>query len=183
VKVVAGEKPFIFARNANIGIRAAGDDDVILLNDDALLKTPCGFSELRSLAHLNPEYGIIASSCNNVGNQNQLPKARGLREDPRMVCFVCVYIPRRTIDTVGLLDQRFAGYGVEDDDYCLRVRQAGLKIGIWDGCFVDHQSLSSEYRGQGSGDFRANLKRFIEKHGFDNWGMPKERSNWPELFA
>ena len=33
-----GVKPFIFARNCNLGIRAAGSDDVVLLNDDALLE-------------------------------------------------------------------------------------------------------------------------------------------------
>src|ERR1051326_1988309 len=36
---LAGVKPFVFARNVNLGIHAAGTDDVILLNDDALLKT------------------------------------------------------------------------------------------------------------------------------------------------
>ena len=36
---IKGQKPFIFARNVNIGIRFAGRDDVVLLNDDALLDT------------------------------------------------------------------------------------------------------------------------------------------------
>src|ERR1035441_10671726 len=34
---IAGVKPFIFARNVNLGIVSV-DHDVILLNDDALLK-------------------------------------------------------------------------------------------------------------------------------------------------
>src|ERR1700678_1206134 len=41
---VNGITPFVFARNINRGIRAAGDDDVILLNDDALLSSHLGFS-------------------------------------------------------------------------------------------------------------------------------------------
>ena len=44
---VLGHKPFVYSRNINLGIYAAGTDDVILLNDDALLKTDsrrCGSS-------------------------------------------------------------------------------------------------------------------------------------------
>ena len=62
------------------------------------------------------------------------------------VAFVCVYIPRRIIDLVGLLDDRLTGYGREDDLYCLKVRRAGLKIGVWHGCVVEHNSLPSSYR-------------------------------------
>lgn len=169
---VDGKKPFIYARNCNLGIEAAGGDDIILLNDDALLKTPRGFSAMAKAAQDHPEYGVIAATTNAAGNTNQYPRQRShfspaLREDPRMVCFVCVYIPRTTIERVGLLDERFTGYGFEDDDYCLRVRQAGLKIGIFDGCFVDHASLKSSFRGDPR--TAANLARgrqiFVEKWG------------------
>lgn len=176
-----GEKPFIFARNVNIGINHRTSavarfhrepPDVIVLNDDALLKTPNGFSALAEIASVHPEYGLIAATCNNVGNPNQFPRRIGLRDEPRMVCFVCVYIPRKTIEIVGLLDERYTGYGVEDDDYCLRVRNAGLKIGIFDGCFIDHGSLTSTFRGgaQAAGNFRPNLALFKEKWGVDNFG-------------
>lgn len=172
--VQPGIKPFIFARNMNIGIRAAGTDDVILLNDDALLKTPGGFSLLQKAAEENTEYGIIASTTNNVGNLNQRPQGKGLRDESRMVCFVAVLVPRRTIDAVGLLDERFVGYGMDDDDYSKRVLNAGLKIGIHDGCFVDHKSLKSTYRSPGGpgGNFVPNLRIFEEKWGVDNWGRP-----------
>jgi glycosyltransferase involved in cell wall biosynthesis len=179
-----GRKPFVFARNANIGIRAASPDDVILLNDDALLQTPGGFSALHARAVENPGFGIIASTCNNVGNRNQWQMNTGLREDPRMVCFVCVLIPRRTIDAVGLLDERYVGYGCDDDDYCFEVRKHGLKLGIFDGCYVDHGSLTSSFRGAAGagGDFYPNLKLFIEKWGHDNWGKPRAQSQFAALF-
>ena len=174
VMIIPGVKPFIFARNVNIGIRAAAQDDVILLNDDALLQTPGGFTAMAAVARDHPEYGLIAATTNVTGNLNQLPKGIGLREDPRQVCFICVYIPRTTIEKVGLLDERFVDYGCEDDDHCLRVRKAGLKLGIFDGCFVDHGSLRSSFRGgpRAGGDFHPNLKRFIAKWGHDNFGRP-----------
>lgn len=144
---IKGEKPFIFSRNVNAGIRFAGRDDVIILNDDALLKTDAGFTLLQQEAARHPDFGIIAATTNAVGNRNQLPHGIGLREDPRQVCFVAVFIPRAALDTVGYLDERFTAYGFEDDDFCYRVRRAGLKIGIHDGCFVDHASLRSTFRG------------------------------------
>jgi GT2 family glycosyltransferase len=162
-----GQKPFVFARNVNIGIQAAAGD-VLLLNDDALLKTPGGFSAMQRTAAARPEYGLIAATCNNVGNRRQWPQNKlGVRDEPRMVCFVCVFIPRQTLDEVGLLDERFVGYGCDDDDYCLRVRNAGLKIGIFDGCFVDHSTLKSTFRGRAlsAGNYQPNLKLFAEKWG------------------
>lgn len=182
---IEGVKPFIFARNVNRGIQAAGTNDVIVLNDDAILETPGGFSAMAREADAHPEFGLIASTCNNVGNPNQWRQGTvGLRNEPRMACFVCVYIPRRTIEAVGMLDETFVGYGLDDDDYSLRVRQAGLKIGVSESCYVDHGSLKSSYRGEAAagGDYRPNLKIFIQKYGHDNWGQPKETSQFAELF-
>jgi len=102
-KWLDGEKPFIFARNVNLGIKLA-KGDIVIFNDDALLSSVNGFWTLMSAARTNPEYGLIAATCNVVGNINQHPQGIGLRQEPRMVCFVCVYIPRTTIERVGLLD-------------------------------------------------------------------------------
>ena len=181
---VFGVRPFCFARNVNLGIAAAGDDDVIIMNDDALLDTPNGFG---ALSKAMPGYGLGAAITNNAGNLNQvrLPQVPGRRHDePRMVCFIAVYSPRHIINSVGLLDEQFIGYGMDDDDYSLRVRNAGYKIGIFDGCYVDHASLKSEYRGGPvtGGDFRPNLRRFIEKWGVDNRGKTREQSEWAHLW-
>lgn len=145
---VRGDKPFIFARNCNIGIVAAGNDDVILCNDDALLKTRGGFKAMQWAAQDHAEYGIISATTNLAGNPDQQPRGAGLRDaGEKSIAFVCVLIPRRTLDSVGMLDERFTAYGWEDNDYSRRVREAGLKIGIFDGCFVDHSSLKSTFRG------------------------------------
>jgi GT2 family glycosyltransferase len=187
--VVPGHKPFVYARNINLGIYAAGTDDVILLNDDALLKTERGFSKMWEQSKRRPNYGVIASACNNVGNplQNLVPElanADAVRDEQRSLCFTCVLIPRRVIDAVGLLDERFVDYGMDDDDYSLRVRNAGFRLGIYDGCYCDHGSLTSSYRGgpEAGGNFHPNLRRFIVKWRVDNWGRSRENSPFRDLW-
>lgn len=175
IDVVFGEKPFCFSRNVNIGIRAAEEADIIVLNDDATLETPGGFSLLQQAAEEHPEYGILSATTNVAGNPEQYRRVTGLRDASRSVAFVCILIPRRTIDTVGFMDERFGGtapdgrriYGYCDNDYCRRVRNAGFKVGVHDGCFVDHGSLRSTFRGDphASGDISAAQELYLAKWG------------------
>ena len=164
---VEGVMPFIYARNCNLGIRATGSDDVILLNDDALLESAGGFTAMQRAGELHPEYGVIGAVTNVTGQPLQRPHGIGLREVPH-IAFVCVLIPRRTIDRIGLLDERYClDYGVEDLDYCETCRRAQLKVGVFDHCYVDHGSLTSSFRG----DPRAPRSFAKNKALFDaKWG-------------
>lgn len=189
---VRGIEPFVFSRNINLGITAADDDDVILLNDDALLKTHYGFIFLAAESKDKPEYGILAAAVDGACGcveQNAQPGTRVRTVKHHTVVFIAVYIRREVLtllmSTPGgvahtntwWLDQRFSDYGYDDDDMCERVRQLGLSLGVFDGCVVDHGTLKSAYRhpmGQvvngipvaASSDLAPNRKRFIDKWGF-----------------
>ena len=185
--LASGSKPFVYARNCNIGIRAADADDVVLMNDDALLRTPIGFGVLRHQFEHHPDFGAICPSFTpgSVGTLNLVWSGRpSLAEEKVMLVFACVYIPRSTIDRVGLLDERFAvnaggpgprGYGLEDDDYSLRIRQSHMKLGVYDGVLVDHvpqsTGLKSTFRHdpEHPHDVRAHEELFRKIHG-----------HWPE---
>jgi len=179
-------KPFVFARAINQGIAAAGIDDVVLLNDDALLETPGGFTAMQQWCQEHPEYGLLSARVKGLSNPVHAWPAwphvwpREVAEVPvcevsRAIPFVCVYIPRRVLDCVGPLDERFTGeiagekvYGGEDDDYCYRIRKAGYKLGVFNGCVVDHGTLPSTFRGlNGSLPINATRQRFREIHGFE----------------
>jgi GT2 family glycosyltransferase len=151
VTVAPGVKPFVFARNVNIGIREAAEthspDGFIILNDDALVNTPGGFTALGEEAEARPEYGIISAVTNSAGNPNQYSRGSGFRDEPRVLCFVCVLVTAAALRCVGLLDERFTAYGWEDNDLCRRVLEYGMKLGISESCFVDHLSLVSTFRG------------------------------------
>ena len=166
IRWVSGEKPFNFARNANLGV-AKSTGTIILLNDDALLLTPGGFSSMCRAAAGNPEFGVISATTNLASNPAQHPRGMGLREDTN-VAFVCALIPREAWESIGVLDERYClDYGVEDRDYCHRIALAGMKVGISDDCFVDHGYLTSSYRGEphASRSFERNYNLFKEKWG------------------
>lgn len=153
---VDGESPFSFPRNANRGVLAAGSNDVLLLNDDALLRTPQGFQRLHRAAYQDPAMMLCSAVCSFAGNQGQMATEAwatrlangemGKTVYDEMVCFICLYLKREVFDAVGLFDERFDGYGWDDDVYCAKVRLSLYKIGIYDGCFVDHSSVPSSYR-------------------------------------
>lgn len=140
VRVVQGVKPFCYARNVNLGISAC-PGDVILMNDDAVLSTRFGFSSLSQSMSQNPYAGVCSAAISGyVGNPAQKPSSVTalMRGVGSTLAFVCVYIPRKVISKVGMLDERFTGYGFEDNDYCTRVSKAGLVLGVYDGCVVHH---------------------------------------------
>lgn len=166
IRWVTGIKPFVFARNCNLGFDAAHQNDVILLNDDAILKTPNGFTKL---ARMVQNYGIVSAITNSAGNPNQYrrsPIEESIRFDVN-IAFVCVGISRGVYNTLGRLDERFVEYGWDDTDYCKRAVNAGLKIAIYDGCFVDHLSLTSTFRGPNGAAGSIEPGRLIFE---DKWG-------------
>ena len=172
VRWIPGIKPFVFARNVNLGIAAAQDKTVILLNDDALLLTPYGFSHMEECARAE-QIGILSAAVVGVvGNPNQHPRPRvGSRKETRTLAFICVAIPSTTIQRLGLLDERFTGYGCEDTDYCERAKKAGLTMGVYDSCVVEHSTvLRPTFRGGDKVAFQkmdAKAKRiFSEKWGW-----------------
>jgi GT2 family glycosyltransferase len=147
---IDGIDPFVYARAINQGIKAAGGD-VILLNDDTELLTEKGFSCLEKAADEHPEYGVLSCGIHGaVCNPLQEPTGENeLRDVQNMVAFVCVFIRHTLIQAIGLLDERFTGYGCDDSDYCRRALMHGWRVGVWDGCSVDHShEEKSSYRSQ-----------------------------------
>lgn len=144
--------PFSFPKAVNAGIRAADpQDDIVLMSDDVFLINPDGLDLMEKFSQTHPEFGLI-SSCVETGpivNPEQRPRngASWWEVLNPMVATACVYIPRKTINLIGGLDESYTGYGWDDDDYCASVRQAGLRIAVCGACRVEHShTLQSMYR-------------------------------------
>jgi len=138
-------KPFVFARAINLMAAAAPPDaDLFVLNDDTEMQTPEWQARVCYLMDLARElkFGLLACGIvGGVGNDEQraerLPVG-GITECTRTVCFIAVGIPREIWNRVGPLDERFVGYGFDDDDYNRRVKAAGFKCGATSAVIVAH---------------------------------------------
>lgn len=154
-----GVTPFVFSSNANIGIRHA-NCDVILLNDDTELMTRGGFTALAATRNA----GVTTAKINGPGTYTSA-----------MCSFVAVLIPKITQDKVGLLDETFVKYGYEDNDYCQRVCDAGMSIHFFEGCVVNHYHPDrSTFHGPNNLYQGDNLVTFDRKYGIER------EYTWPE---
>jgi hypothetical protein len=163
---------FQMARFGNFALRSAMPrTDVLYCGDDTRIIEPNTIKRLQELAHSDLSVGILS------------PKVHGLcAMEPmsdrflQFVGFVFIYIKREVIDKVGYLDERFTGYGMEDIDYCYRVRKAGFMIGVARDITIEHGVNGNVYGStfikvigerQMGLDNLENLKIFAQKWGLD----------------
>lgn len=172
--LLPGISPFVYARNANIGIefaiRTLESDFVILIGDDCEVVSEYCFDNLCQYLKQNP--GVAAVSAGIEGDcfiPSQVYNPAGsYSEEPNFLSFVCVAISKSALWRVGYLDERFVHYGCEDIDWCWRARQYLYSLGTCSKMYVKHcQGKKSEYRSNPSwGDLMAkNNHLFMEKWG------------------
>jgi len=153
-----------FIRAVNMGLCASDAEFVCIQNNDTEIYAGC-YEELVGTLQANPEFGVICAvgpnekrgvgwSYEDLREKGHLPgdapednaeRAAWMRAawtgqalDSGFVPFFCVVLRRSVVDKIGLLDTRF-GLGLgDDDDYCRRLREAGLKVGLARGCYVEH---------------------------------------------
>jgi GT2 family glycosyltransferase len=147
VKVIDGRLPFVYAANSNLGMQYYGSRNVFLCNDDIEIIQPDFFPKLASIASQYPKCGIISPLVvGGLGNdiQNYYKRDELWKDKPNEIIttttlhFPCVFIMRRMIRRIGLLDENFTGYGFEDLDYCIRAIRAGFDTMITQRLWVKH---------------------------------------------
>jgi GT2 family glycosyltransferase len=159
-----------FASANNMGIKNSKGQFIIFLNNDVIV-TRSWVSRL--IKHLeNPEIGMVGPVTNNIANEAKInvpynyPRRMELFakryttrnmhksfEIPVLALF-CAALKRETIEKIGLLDEQFSIGMFEDDDYSLRLKNAGLKTICVEDVFVHHYA--------GASFNRLGTKRYLE---------------------
>jgi GT2 family glycosyltransferase/glycosyltransferase involved in cell wall biosynthesis len=174
-----------FSAGNNKGISMAKGEYIVLLSNDTVV-TPGWLTTLINHFERNPQVGLLGPITNNIGNEakvkvfythpvSMLPEVQKIAATRmgkllpiKTLAFFCVMIPRKIIDEVGLLDERFGLGFFEDDDYCRRVEKAGHKIFCAEDVFIHHylsasfDKLSNEKR---TALFENNKKLYETKWG------------------
>ena len=149
-----------FAAGNNQGLRAARGEYLVMLNNDTYV-TPGWVRTLVNHMRRNPDLGLLGPVTNNIGNEARIEIVYG--DMPQMIArageytrrhmgqllplrtaaFFCVMLRRETFDRIGPLDEAFGRGFFEDDDYCRRIEQAGLRIACAEDVFIHHQLSAS----------------------------------------
>src|SRR6187399_1494012 len=111
------DEPIGFTRATNEGIKAATGDYVVILNNDTQILGNTWLGMLEKPFREDFSVGITGA-------------AKNYHEPTEhdFLLFFCVMLSRKTIETIGYLDEAFnPGYG-EDIDYCYKVRRKGMRV-------------------------------------------------------
>lgn len=182
-----------FAAACNQGLHAANADHLVVLNNDIVL-TPGAVATLVQHVRRDPTIGLCGPVTNAIANEARVAmRYRDIADMPRealarvhrhlgktfdipVLAFFCVVMRRATFALVGDIDERFTTGYFEDDDYCRRVRAAGLRVVCAEDAFVHHESSAGFDRLPASDRahiFEANRRRFEQKWG--TWHRHRRR--------
>jgi glycosyltransferase involved in cell wall biosynthesis len=135
-RVISTNEDFIFSHRVNLGIARAVGMYICILNDDTIPESHWLDRMIEANRMLGP--GLVGASCNIRGCSNPDAKNKMTQYTKNTLNMFATLLPRRILDVVGPLDERFIYYGGEDDDYSLRVLRHGFKLIISNG-FVYHE--------------------------------------------
>jgi GT2 family glycosyltransferase/glycosyltransferase involved in cell wall biosynthesis len=185
VELILGESQRGFAANCNRGIEAARpDEDVVLVNSDVIAH-PGWLESLQHAAYeasagitgarlLYPDgtlqfAGMVRNPYNPDwfdhryrGRPEDLPEA-SVMQPTLAVTGACMYITRRTLDDVGLLDDGYE-MAFEDVDYCLRAWERGHRVLYAPAAVLTHAESKTRGTTQGPRELRSQ-QRFWERWG------------------
>jgi GT2 family glycosyltransferase/glycosyltransferase involved in cell wall biosynthesis len=186
IEVVEGTENSGFAVNVNRGLRATDPErDVVLLNSDTEARTGW-LACLQYAASQEPDTGMVgaqlvypdgsiqfAGTVRNLGAPEWFdhryrfkPEGWGPASVAGPVLAVtgaCMYVRRKVIDRVGLLDEGYP-MAFEDVDWCLRTWQAGYRVLYFPAArLVHHESVT---RGREVGERERASQAFF----WERWG-------------
>jgi GT2 family glycosyltransferase len=193
VKVIFNRENQGFATAANQGMKASNGEFIVLLNDDAAVG-PGWLSRLVSRFESSERFGLVCPATNEANTLARVPvdytsfsemeafaehrafDYAGAWRETEFVSLFCALSRRSILESVGLLDERFAVGMFEDDDLAYSLRKRGLDLGIALDAFVHHVGQASFSRLDDSeylALWESNRRRFEDKWGV-RWHPPRQ---------
>ena len=144
-----------FGSANNLALPQCGGRRILFLNPDTLVR-PGALAAMSAFLDNHPQVGLAGprlvypdgrpqeSVSHRYLGQKYAPELyRGLKGEIAWVMGACMIAPAAVVGHVGGFDERFFLYG-EEEDLCLRIRQAGWEIGFAGEAVVVHVGGYSE---------------------------------------
>jgi GT2 family glycosyltransferase len=200
MKLVENSENLGYTRSANIGLRSASAEWIVLLNSDVIV-TPGWLEGLLEAASARPNVAMVGPISNAATYQSvpelydvngkwktnvvpdglsidqfaELVSELSMREFPEapLLNGFCTLLRRAVLDEVGYFDEASFpfGYG-EENDLCIRVRKAGYTLAVADHVFVFHSKSAS---------FGAKRREVLAKQGNQNFRAKHPSLDMTEL--
>jgi len=183
-KVIFNDVNVGFSRGNNQAIDLSSGEYIVLLNNDCIVTEGWLTNLIKKLD--DPMIGAVGPVTNFSGNESRIEvpyhdldemhlfahkytrEHSGESFEIKMLTMFCIAMRRDLIDRIGKLDERYGMGMFEDDDFSLRIRQAGYKLICIKDVFIHHFG-NVTFRLFGEENYRRlleeNRKKFEEKWG------------------
>lgn len=157
-KIIRNDISLGYTVSANLGIRAAKGDYIVIANNDVVF-TPNWAEKMIKHFDNDAKLGVVGPTTNKVqGFQSVDYNKTGTNfQYSDALTFFCVMLRRSIVNSIGLLDERFSPGGQEDTDYCRRAWVSDWHVGIARDTFIYHYG-SATFRNE----FNHNIQKSIE---------------------
>jgi GT2 family glycosyltransferase len=201
LRLILNSQNIGFPAGCNRGIAAASGNSILLLNNDTIA-TPQWLANLKKCLFSSSDIGAVGAVTNSCSNFQSIAYEYAsieemilfakqinhsnpeLWEDRSRLVGYCLLIKAEVVRKIGLLDEIFSPGNFEDDDYSLRIRNAGYRLVLCRDTFIHH--FGSVSFGEQAAHFAAlletNKQKFIDKWGFTPYSLPpSDQVKDPEL--
>lgn len=190
---------FNFSRQVNIGLKQAAGELILLLNNDIEVIEPGWLKEMAGCFRY-PGTGIVGArllypnqTLQHAGVIVGLGGLAGhwfnhrpadfagpmgrlrVRSGMTAVTGACMMISRECLDRVGLFDEETFAVAYNDVDYCLRAREAGLRVIYTPFATLVHYESATrgrDDRGPNRARFLRDQAALLERHGTEDFQDP-----------
>jgi GT2 family glycosyltransferase/glycosyltransferase involved in cell wall biosynthesis len=192
IELIHHQEAIGYTKSVNEGYRLSEAELIVNLNSDTIV--PNGWlSIINKAADQFPETGVFGPFSNAASYQsvpeikdngdwaiNKLPAGLSVDDTSALIYLnskksfpittflngFCFIVRKSVLDTVGLLDEEAfpKGYG-EENDLCIRVREAGHQLRVLDNLYVFHAKSKSFGHVQRQELAKHGSKALVEKHG------------------
>jgi GT2 family glycosyltransferase len=196
VRIIENGENLGFARGNNVGMKFAGGDYIMLLNNDTMVSPGAIYALVRHLER-NPQVGVVGPLTNNIGNEAKVfVEYEGLKEmiqiarrlttgyrdmhtELNVLAYFAVMFRHEDMEIFGYLSEEYGQGMFEDDDHCATIKLNGYKCILAEDSYIHHHLSASfsSYEGK-KALFERNKAIFESKWG--EWKPHQYRKQRPE---